>query len=570
MSTISLLLRWVVSTSEKDLVSFQPILCHPHTQIRIILSHDEQRDIPNLEFSHSHVSIGLSQIAFPIIVLLKDDHTDFVQEERLGLPYWTMILAICVVVDGSKCLDNPILEFSIICEHLPFLLGYKLILRLLLVHRNQAIWRWYSWSYLLSFEMLKILVQWILHKNQNCLLQYYRGAQLDLCIFGALPPIQHLSDDISIIALSTWPQPFASQSEREVGASPRLPVRPGPQPLHHLTRWAGGKIKAIKRATFSAKWPRTSMSTGPARCARNKRATCIVPQWSHIRRYVVQVSCLGLYFAKFHSTSRRLSEHCLEMLFFSLKRTCTSMRQRTCSACSSKSSIDHNRVSPVKHMAVNSLWLRDFWSAVADKVASCCASSSSRKSVIRLEYTNPLAHLLRDQKHHCNEFSCLRVHHLHGLHTSPKSAEEENQWDYERPFVIFMKVQFLRLHSQCLYIIITKWLDDKQFFSVLSLSHHDLWPPWDSISEWPDETRRQWRTCHRRGMFWLHPLILRASFLFALNLHLAQHPSRTPCHGVLKKKKKTCTGSKSSSVHIWFRFLILCSPSVNRPNTSTP
>ena len=42
-----------------------------------------------------------------------------------------MILAICVVVDESKCLDIPILEFSIICVHLPFSLGYKLILRLL-------------------------------------------------------------------------------------------------------------------------------------------------------------------------------------------------------------------------------------------------------------------------------------------------------------------------------------------------------------------------------------------------------------------------------------------------------
>ena len=28
--------------------------------------------------------------------LPKGDHTDFVQKERLGLPYWTMILAICV------------------------------------------------------------------------------------------------------------------------------------------------------------------------------------------------------------------------------------------------------------------------------------------------------------------------------------------------------------------------------------------------------------------------------------------------------------------------------------------
>ena len=55
----------------------------------------------------SHASIGSSQVAFPIKVLPKDDHINFFQEERLGLPYWTMILAICVVVDESKCLDIP-------------------------------------------------------------------------------------------------------------------------------------------------------------------------------------------------------------------------------------------------------------------------------------------------------------------------------------------------------------------------------------------------------------------------------------------------------------------------------
>ena len=62
----------------------------PHTQIRIILFHDVQRDIPNLEFSPSHVSMGFSHIAFPTIVLPKDDRTDSFQEERLDLPYWTM------------------------------------------------------------------------------------------------------------------------------------------------------------------------------------------------------------------------------------------------------------------------------------------------------------------------------------------------------------------------------------------------------------------------------------------------------------------------------------------------
>ena len=96
-------------------------LCRPHTQIRIILFHDLQRDIPNWKPFPNRISKELfSQTAFPIIVVPKDDHTDSFQEERLGLPYWTMILAICVVVDESKCLDTPIMEFSIICEHLPF------------------------------------------------------------------------------------------------------------------------------------------------------------------------------------------------------------------------------------------------------------------------------------------------------------------------------------------------------------------------------------------------------------------------------------------------------------------
>ena len=85
---------------------FPAILCHPHTQIRIILFHDEQRDIPNLEFSPSHVSMEFSQIAFLTIVLPKDDHTVSAPEEQLGLPYWTMILAICVVEDESKCLGT--------------------------------------------------------------------------------------------------------------------------------------------------------------------------------------------------------------------------------------------------------------------------------------------------------------------------------------------------------------------------------------------------------------------------------------------------------------------------------
>ena len=139
----------------------------------------------------NRVSIGSSQIVVPMIVLPKDDRTDSVQDERRGLPCWTIIWAIRVVVDESKCLDIPISEFSIICEHLPFSLGYKQILRQLLVLRNQAVWIWYPWLLLQSFVMMMNLVQWIPHKTQNRLLQYHLGVQLDLYIFGALPPIQH-------------------------------------------------------------------------------------------------------------------------------------------------------------------------------------------------------------------------------------------------------------------------------------------------------------------------------------------------------------------------------------------
>ena len=87
------------------------------------------------------------------------------------------------------------LEFSIILEHLLFLPVYKQILRQLLVLRNLAIWIWYPWPLLPSFVMLMILVLWILHKIQNHLSQCCLGIQLDLCIFGALSPTRHSSND---------------------------------------------------------------------------------------------------------------------------------------------------------------------------------------------------------------------------------------------------------------------------------------------------------------------------------------------------------------------------------------
>ena len=114
------LLCLVLFTSNLCLDSFQQILCHPHTQIRITLLRGVRTSTPNWKLSPNRASIGSSQIAFPITFLPKDDHTDFAPEERLGLPYWTMIMAICVVVDESKCLDIPIWEFSTMQVHPPF------------------------------------------------------------------------------------------------------------------------------------------------------------------------------------------------------------------------------------------------------------------------------------------------------------------------------------------------------------------------------------------------------------------------------------------------------------------
>ena len=174
------LLYGVLSTSDQCFVSFQPIRCHPHTQIRRTLFHGVRISIPNgkpsltradeiyvpdfpetrsfsiatteildsniflqlstirinipkSELFHNRLSEELSRIACPTIVLQKDDRTDFVQEERLDLPYWTMIWAIRVLVDVPKYLDILTWEFKIILEHLPFWPECKQILRLLLL-----------------------------------------------------------------------------------------------------------------------------------------------------------------------------------------------------------------------------------------------------------------------------------------------------------------------------------------------------------------------------------------------------------------------------------------------------
>ena len=80
-----------------------------------------QINFPNLKLFRNRVPIKLSQIAFPTIVLLEGDRTNSFREERLDLPYWTMILAICALVDVSKYLDILTFEIELTLMHLPFL-----------------------------------------------------------------------------------------------------------------------------------------------------------------------------------------------------------------------------------------------------------------------------------------------------------------------------------------------------------------------------------------------------------------------------------------------------------------
>ena len=124
----------VLSTSDEYISFQQTFMSSTDTDknnpfSRCTYKQSQLQTIPN------RAPIKLSRIAFPTTVMPKDDRKIFTQEDRLGLPYWTMILAICVVADVSKYLNLPIFEFSAISEHLPFLLGCKKMLHQLLVLR---------------------------------------------------------------------------------------------------------------------------------------------------------------------------------------------------------------------------------------------------------------------------------------------------------------------------------------------------------------------------------------------------------------------------------------------------
>ena len=89
----------------KNLVSFQPVWCDPHTEIRIILFRGVRISIPNWKtFSHSYFNRNLSNCLshdIPVkrcpYIWIKRNDWDF----HTGSWFWLCV----VVVDESKCLD---------------------------------------------------------------------------------------------------------------------------------------------------------------------------------------------------------------------------------------------------------------------------------------------------------------------------------------------------------------------------------------------------------------------------------------------------------------------------------
>ena len=79
-------LSWIFSTLDRD---FFPAILISSTCMDIFFQVTKK----NSKFAtvSQPCSTELSRIAFRIMVLPKDDRTDFVQKERLDLPYWTMI-----------------------------------------------------------------------------------------------------------------------------------------------------------------------------------------------------------------------------------------------------------------------------------------------------------------------------------------------------------------------------------------------------------------------------------------------------------------------------------------------
>ena len=76
----------------------------------ITLVSDERTCIPTPLLCPIHLQIKLLRIVFPIAHQLMNDHTNFVQEVPRDLPCLPKMLAIYVVENVSKHLDNPIYD----------------------------------------------------------------------------------------------------------------------------------------------------------------------------------------------------------------------------------------------------------------------------------------------------------------------------------------------------------------------------------------------------------------------------------------------------------------------------
>ena len=152
--------------------------CHPRIPTRVILVFGEQIDIPKSVLLPIQVPTELLQNPQESSKWVSVQIS--VKKKRLGLPYWTMILAICLVEDVSIYLDRLTLKFWAVWEHLPSLPECMLIRRQLLVHHRKVLSQWHPWLLLQSFETQTSRAQWTLHRLQSRLLQCHLGVRFDL------------------------------------------------------------------------------------------------------------------------------------------------------------------------------------------------------------------------------------------------------------------------------------------------------------------------------------------------------------------------------------------------------
>ena len=112
------------------------------------------KTFPIRYFFSIQVPVGFSQIAFPIRHQQVGWHSNFAQEEPLGLRCLTNILATCVVENVSTYLDILALDFWVTFGASSIFLGCQLILRRRLVLYNQVVSEWRPLLLLLSFARL--------------------------------------------------------------------------------------------------------------------------------------------------------------------------------------------------------------------------------------------------------------------------------------------------------------------------------------------------------------------------------------------------------------------------------